>query len=359
MILSKIGSKSWELAYDKTVENKFAETSWPVYEIYELRGTEGFRFIWVPPKTSAGSPAKITESIDPLAPRYASLFLEFARWFDKQKMEKGTDFGYGVTLDTPRNGEAALTWAQKYGVLGLGTNPNESFAVAGGALLNAAGITAERLGMPGLRVLGTRAYSKARRGGEHETVEGFVLEAYEANVVLKLYEAATSQPVNRPSITRFMSKRRDSGYDISALDRFVKSEWELYSEVDDDARSWAIRIVEDAVNRKVENDVYPLLVGEPGAYTEAWGFKSLLGAMWFQMRNYMLGEDKKCLHCGQLFHKKRRDQTYCSDQCGARFRAARSYEQKKQRQQEARAATRRRLRGQGRNRLSAVGMTAP
>jgi hypothetical protein len=331
--------------YDKTVENKFAETGWPVYETYLPHSAEDFRYIRVPEKTSAGSLVGITKRIDPLSPKHAGLFLEFARWFDKQKMEKVTDFGYGATLDTPRNEEAALAWAQKYGVLGLGTNPHESFAVAGGPPRNAADITAERLGMPGLRVLGTRAYSKGQRGGGHETVQGFVLEAYEANVVLKLYEAATSQPVNRPSIARFMSKRRDSGYDIPALDRFAESGWEQYSEDADGARSWAIRIVEDAVNRKVENDVYAILLGEPGAYTEGWGFKSLLGAMWFQMRNYMLGEDNKCSQCGQLFPKSRRDKTYCDEQCGARFRAARSYERKKQRQQEARAATRRRLRG--------------
>jgi hypothetical protein len=353
--LSKIGNKPWERVYDKTVEIKFAETRWPVYETYQLHGVEGFRYLY-----SEGSPVRIAESIDPLAPGYASLFLEFARWFDKQKMEKGTEFGYGATLDTPRNGEAALAWARKYGVLGLGTSPHESFAVTGGALPNAADIAAERLGMPGLRVLGTRAYSKARRGGEHETVEGFVLEAYQANVVLKLYEAATSNPVDLPSIVRFMSKTRDFADNLPAhYRRFAKSEWELYSEDADGARSWAIGIVEDAVNRKVENDVYPLLLGEPGAYTEAWGFKSLLGAMWFQMRNYMLGEDNKCAHCGQLFHKSRRDKTYCSEQCCARARAARAYARKKKRQQEARVATRRKLRGQGRDRLSADGMTVP
>jgi hypothetical protein len=329
--------------YDKTVENKFAETGWPVYDTYLLHGAEEFRYIWVP-KTNEGSLVEMIKRIDPLAPRYAGLFLEFARWFDKQKMEKGTDFGYGVTLDTPHNGEAALAWAHKYGVLGLGTNPHESFAVAGGALRNAADITIKKLGMPGLWDIGTRAYSKGHKGGEHETVEGFVLEAYEANVVLKLYEAATSQPVDLLSIVRFMSKRRESGYDIPALDRFAKSEWELYSQDADSARSWAIRIVEDAVNRKVENDVYTILLGEPGAYTEAWGFKSLLGAMWFQMRNYMLGEDNKCPRCGQLFNKTRRDKTYCSDQCGTRARAARAYARNQQRQEEARAATRRRLR---------------
>jgi hypothetical protein len=260
-------------------------------------------------------------------------------------MAKGTDFGHGATLDTPRNGEAALAWAHKYGVLGLGKNPHESFAVVGGVLRNAADITIERLGMPGLWDIGSRAYSKSQRGGEHETVERFVLEAHEANVVLKLYEAATSQPIDLPSIERFLSKSRDLADDLPSPYRTSrKSEWELYSEDADGAGSWAIRIVEDAVNRKVENDVYTILLGEPGAYTEAWGFKSLLGAMWFQMRNYMLGEDNKCPRCGQLFNKTRRDKTYCSEQCGHRARAARAYARHQQRQEEARAATRRRLR---------------
>ena len=42
-------------------------------------------------------------------------------------------------------------------------------------------------------------------GGEHETVEMFVLEAYEASVVLKLYEAAFGPTANVPAIKRFMS----------------------------------------------------------------------------------------------------------------------------------------------------------
>lgn len=101
------------------------------------------------------------------------------------------------------------------------------------------------------------------------------------------------------------------------------------------------------MNRKVEKDVYPFLLGEPGSYEEGWGFKSLLGAMWLQMRWFMLGDKAEgfCKQCDDLFLKTRRDKVYCSDVCSGKARATRAYEQEKQRQQEAREATKRRLRG--------------
>jgi hypothetical protein len=78
VMLSKIGNKSWDRVYDKTVENKFAETGWPVYETYLPHSAEDFRYIRVPEKTSAGSLVGITKRIDPLSPKHAGLFLEFA-----------------------------------------------------------------------------------------------------------------------------------------------------------------------------------------------------------------------------------------------------------------------------------------
>jgi len=45
-------------------------------------------------------------------------------------------------------------------------------------------------------------------GGEHETVEMFVLEAYEANVVLQHYEAASGPTVNVRATARYMSNRK-------------------------------------------------------------------------------------------------------------------------------------------------------
>jgi hypothetical protein len=344
--LSRISDDSWKQIYDKTVEIKSAETHWPVYEAYKLDGMEDSRYIRKP-KYNGSALNKIVKSIDPFTPEYAGLFLEFARWFDKHKMDKGTkdEFGCGPNLDTTRNAQATLAWVHKYGVLGLGRNPCESFAVVGRISSSSTEIAAEQLGRPGLGHPGPRAYSKGREGGKHETVEGFVFEAYHANVVLKLYEAATAPTVDVPSIARFMLKRRDIAFHLpSEYARFVPSEREQYSEDANDARFWALAVVEDAVNTKVENDTYPIVVGEPYSYKAGWGFKSLLGAMWLQMRGFMLGETSHCLYCGGIFPKTRRNKVYCGDVCGGRARADRQYARKKQREQEVSAARRRRLR---------------
>jgi len=75
------------------------------------------------------------------------------------------------------------------------------------------------------------------------------------------------------------------------------------------------------------------------------GLKSLLGATWFQMQQFMLGGRDKgfCPRCGDLFTKSRRGKVYCGDVCSGKVRAAKAYGRKKQRQQDAREATRRNL----------------
>jgi hypothetical protein len=203
------------------------------------------------------------------------------------------------------------------------------------------------LGGPHLGQSGTRAYRMSAEGGEHETVEMFVLKAREANIVLKLYTAATAGSLNTDDIERFMSNDRPTyAYPPGSSPSYAKcTERETWAEDAESARAWALRVVEEAVARNVENNVYPILLGERGSYEDGWGFKSLLGAMWLQMRMFMLGDKtyEPCAHCNEPFYKSRRDRTYCSEACGSKARATKSYERKKQRQQEARAATRRRL----------------
>lgn len=343
--MSHISGNYWRRVYEETEETKYAETVWPVYEpeSYQLCGLKGLRYIRAH-KSADETFRREVKFVDPFSPEYAGLFLEFARWFDTQKMEKIKPEP-APTLDTERNAQAALAWAREYGVLGLGTNRNESFAVSGGFFSSSTEIAAEQLGVPHLGHSGTRAYRKSPAGGEHETVEMFVMEAYEANVVLKLYEAATARTVDVPTIARFMSSRTDLSPLPAKYSRPVKSEGELWTRDPADAGYWALAVVAETVTRKIENDVYPILIGEPGSYADAWGFKSLLGAMWLQMRNFMRGEITRCLDCDRLLHKSRRDQVYCDDACGSRYRARRVYAGKKQREQEAREATRRRLQG--------------
>lgn len=345
--MSKISDKLWKSSYEKTVENKAAETHWPVYHKYRLHGTKGFRHIKAP-EVRNGSVNGQVRAINPLTPQYADLFLTFARWPDKYKMDGGkkNEFGLGPFFDTSRNAQAALAWVHEYGVLGLGTNQGESYAVARGPFSHSTEIVAEKFGMPHTPHSGVRAYKNSPTGGQHETVDRFVSEVYQANFILKLYEAATAPTADVPNIARFMSKQRDLDFYLPTKYRGLpKTEREDWSTNADDARYWALRVVEETVTEKIEGDVYPTLMGEPGSYKEGWGFKSLLGAMWFQMRNFMLGEDSRCPACGHLFHKNRRDKTYCSDKCSGRARAAKAYERKKRQAEERRKATMKRLRG--------------
>lgn len=331
--MSIISGTAWKRAYEKNVEKSYAETYWPVYESnsYQLHGKEGFRYIRaaVTPGRHLSEAAKL---IDPFASKYANLFLGFARWFDTHKMDKATKTHskYIATLDTDRNAAAALEWGREYGVLGLGTNPNFSLAI-GGHSPTSTEAAARRLGKPQLGRHGIRRqYRMSDEGGEHETVEMFVLEAHEANDVLKLYTAAAAKTFNRLEIERFMSSEERG----------------IYAQDDDRARNWALGIVEEAVNRKVERNVYPILTREGESYKEGWGFKSLLGAMWFQMRMFILGDESygQCLQCGEVFYRSRRGRDYCGTTCSNRASSAQAYERKKRRQEEARKATRRKLR---------------
>lgn len=351
--MGRLSAVAWNRRQEETAE-KHATGRWPVYEadLYELDGVEGARYIRVrkPAGTASLMGAEVA-SVNLFSPEYRGLFLEFARWFDSQKMESGfeKDLGRSPTLATLRNAEAALKWARKYGVLGLGRNPNSTVTLGSDLGPSSIEIAARLLGRPHLGHNGARAYRMSAEGGKHEKVEIFVLKALEANVVLKLYAAATADPPNVVGVQRFLPDERIRyAYPPGASPSYAKyTERETWAGDSETARTWALTVAENAVARNVESDVYPILLGERGSYEEGWGFKSLLGAMWLQMRTFMLGDKiyEACAYCNELFYKRRRDKIYCGESCGNRARAARSYERKKQRQQEARAATKRRLRG--------------
>jgi hypothetical protein len=144
-------------------------------------------------------------------------------------------------------------------------------------------IAAECLGVPHLGHSGARAYRKSPTGGEHETVEMFVLEAYEANIVLKLYEAATAPTVDLSAIARFMSSSRYHATHLPEVyRRTVKTEREFWSQDVGLAQHWALRVAEETVARKVENEVYPVFIGEPGSYPDAGGSSGYSGRCGFR-----------------------------------------------------------------------------
>lgn len=263
---------------------------WRVFGRYELGGEPGSRYLFSPE-------TRPTRAFDPLAREHAGLFLEFARWFDAHRMENAKP-----SLDTERNARAAMAWVDKYGVLGLARREHHAY-VSGGT----ASIAATRLNAGPLPP--SVVFEGDPRGGEGESVAAFALEAHEASIALKLFEAATAEPVDREAIDRYITPRHER------------------PDTDETARRWALTTVRSAVDRKLRRGAYPILTGEPGAWVEEWGFESLLAAMWLQMRYFMSSVESsaRCEECGQTFPKTRQDRRYCSKTCASRARARRNY----------------------------------
>ena len=102
------------------------------------------------------------------------------------------------------------------------------------------------------------------------------------------------------SAVRFMSTF-DHGERIPRADEhgeqvMVGDPWverNIYYQDPELARRWALAIVEDAVSRKFQNYCYLKVQGIPGSYEQSWGFKSLLGAIWLQMR-FLMRADRRC-----------------------------------------------------------------
>jgi hypothetical protein len=64
------------------------------------------------------------------------------------------------------------------------------------------------------------------------------------------------------------------------------------SETPERARDWALWEVGTLVQRKLRSETFPQLYRTPEGYREAWGFRSLLGAIYLQMMFLMRATGK-------------------------------------------------------------------
>jgi hypothetical protein len=296
-------------ALNKNVEEKSHRGEWPVYEYYDfIVDGSGKQYLHAP-QTRNGTINRVKQRLQPLSRVSAELFLRFAQWVENPGMDR--------ELETERNAWAAEMWAKEYGVLGLN---DPDMTVIG--MLNSQRVTADYLGMPWRGDVASGRRNTAQGGRPQESVENFAFAAWEAHVVWRLYESVRSQKiVDGPSAIRFMATV-DHGeppitgswieQDIPPQDDERKTQlalnilkgtesWverEVYSQDAKLTRQWALAIVEDAVNRKLENHCYPIIRGAPGSYEQAWGFKSLLGALWVQMM-LLMRADRQCWYCGK------------------------------------------------------------
>src|SRR5918994_281314 len=66
------------------------------------------------------------------------------------------------------------------------------------------------------------------------------------------------------------------------------------------ARTWALGVVEETVERKVRGRCWPIPVWDGSSHKQGWAFDSLLGAMWLQMLWLMLGQPRRCEWCRRV-----------------------------------------------------------
>jgi hypothetical protein len=299
-------------ALEENVDKNSQLSYWLVYDHYEIIFDEaGSRYIHAP-SSKDGQDNEVRVRRQPLSRTSAGLFLRFARWAEEYGMDK--------ELDTKRNAEAARSWAEEYGVLGL--NPANMPLLT---TVSSHRVTAEYLGMPWLDYAGRGYRSLATGGRPHESVANFSLEAWEANIVWRLYESVRSDgAVDEPSVTQFMSTidqmeadittNITRGHSVTIRDSWV--ERDIFSSDPELIRQWALAVVGDAVNRKIENHCYPIIHGDaPGSYEPGWVFKSLLGAMWLQMM-FLMREDRRCWWCGGPLDPGRRSHARFCDNNG-------------------------------------------
>jgi hypothetical protein len=288
----------------KSVKPEWRSGTWPIYPKYEIVDSGGGKSV-----LARESPEQLKgiEVYEPLSNAWADLFLKFARLADGDDLDK-------APLDSDKNARVALEWAHDWGVLGL--QPGYIFVFPS---IFAPDVVEHHLGAPEVGNLAVREQHNEARGSD--SVSRFAYEAWEANVALRLYEAATAE----------------GGPDVEAIRCFIPQEAKgYYDTTPKRAQNWAMSVVKDSVQSKVSGSCYPAVYDGPDGYVQGWGFNSLLGALWLQMMWLITaapGDVRKCLWCGRVIalkpsepppnlglkknargkYKTRRDRQYCDN----------------------------------------------
>jgi hypothetical protein len=270
---------------DKSVEETpefYAWTEWMVYLEYAIRGEQGRRYVEALSEPGQGG----AYFYKPLSRPTASLFLEFARWPDEYGMDR-------QPLDSDKNAEAVKEWLPGRGVLGI-PRPDLDSEVWG----SSQDVLREFIGGRGEGVRLNRGAHNDGRGGIEETVERFAVEAWKANMVLRLYDAAT-RPTGpqTDTIVGLMPDRKEGLGD----GHYWPSVRDIHGKTPETARNWALDLVEEVVEDEIRGRCWPIPVRRgDGSHGQGWAFDSLLGAMWVQMMWLMLGQSRRCDWCGRV-----------------------------------------------------------
>ena len=279
-------------AADESVKPAFRAGRWRVWECYDVIDIDQANDAYVYAREKVNNGDVSDKEYLPL--QVSGLFLEFARLVDEQE----------VTRDV------WLDWVERYGVLGLNWRDPKDIMM--------------------IELLGP----VCQEGGPRESYKRFVQEAKEANWVLRFFESLASP--EGPNYTEFFIDAYEIlGLGVSASAREMTP---------DDAKRWALHMIRDTVQNKVQ-DCFPMLMPAEEKFVQGWGFHTLLAAMYLQMMWLLTTTGDEILwckrpECTRLItyeqpeqpedpgmsknnrrkgYRTRRDKEFCSDRCRALY----------------------------------------
>lgn len=227
----------------EAVKNELRGGGWPVYRRYHARPEGDEAFVVAEP--SMWEPGR--DLNEDLHHRYAplrerELLLDFARLPDRGEI----------------TAEAVKEWAEVYGLLGI----------------------------PGVAEMHHQYGFAPAWAARRESVARFADEAREVNGCLRLYEAAV---------------RREGGPDRAAVEAVVGHDpvraYQLSGTADHEVEEWAVgKVLSTVQGRLREETFWQLYRYRSGKVVGAWGFKSLLGAIWMQF-SWLLESDTRVTRC--------------------------------------------------------------
>jgi len=292
-----IDKSMFQIAINEAVEKERRRGSWRVYYHYEFRHDDQDEAYVVaqtvgnPPRfelryddqrrvrvLSRTSGTRVAEEpffeYPPLV-SHRGLFLDFARLADDGEITK----------------EGWETWIKTYGVLGLEQHDMTRYVIERHQELGSS-LDELLIELRWLDDLGReyRLYSGSTAGGPRESYAGFESEAYKANRLLKIYEAATAED-ELGNDTPDMAMVKGWAEEEDGVSKWITTPKR--------AKEWALGFVGHAVQEVISEDCYPLLHQEGVELTQGWGFHTLLGAMYLQLAWLMTSKEKaRCKWCG-------------------------------------------------------------
>lgn len=261
----------------KAVKEELRGAGWPVYKNYESRNEDGEAFVIAPVSVSSFFEAEPTEVL------VQEGEMKGSRWNRVPGRNPAKDaMTFYAPLRTPElvlelaelaeseiSPKAVQGWAEVYGLMGF---PDEDIVETGEGLMK----------------------FQVRGMGRRDNVRRFAEAAGEVRACLRIFEAITAnEDVDLEGLSSV----------VDLLPRKAVAPFGPMNRHSGGERSWLFRVIGSLVQMRLYEYCYPHLAVytyggvATGRFSLAWGFESLIGAIWLHMAWLLEAEGARVKRC--------------------------------------------------------------